>query len=232
MADRFYTPEPLTPGEFILTGQEAHHLATVRRFGRGDRVVLFNGDGNEYPAEIVAAGRRNVVLTVLSGEAVNRERPHALTIAAALPKGDRGEFLVEKLVELGVSRFIPLRTERTVVQPREARLENLQRVVIEASKQCGRNVLMAIDPLTPWQTALGAADSASRIVLHPDGAAMPSVGMDCTIGIGPEGGFTAGEIMAAVSAGWQRVSLGPRILRVETAAIAAAALAASCREIE
>jgi len=228
MASRFFTPGPLAPGEFVLTGAEAHHLATVRRFAPGDRIVLFNGDGSEYSAEIVSTERKRAVLNVLGAEAVSRELPFELTIAAAMPKGDRGDFLIEKLVELGVTRFVPLHTERTIVQPKESRLEKLQQAVIEASKQCGRNVLMRIDELTRWNEFVKQSRDGAKAILHPDGEPLRSLetkSRNVAFAVGPEGGFTEEEVSLAESAGWRRVSLGPRILRVETAAIAAAAWA-------
>ncbi|HEY3787204.1 MAG TPA: RsmE family RNA methyltransferase, partial [Urbifossiella sp.] len=167
MADRFFTTDSLAPGEYLLTGAEAHHLAAVRRFVPGDRVVLFNGDGNEYPAEILAVERKHVGLHIGNVNSVNRELPFRIEVAAAMPKGDRGDFLVEKLVELGVARFIPLRTKRTIVQPKESRLEKLHHAVIEASKQCGRNVLMEISPLTAWDTFVLQAKAGFRGMLHP-----------------------------------------------------------------
>src|SRR5262245_4508276 len=150
MADRFFLDQPLAPGPVQLRGPEAHHLATVCRLRPGDRVVLFNGDGREYPAAVRDVSRRDVSLDVLAVESPARELPLALTVAAALPRGDRASFLVEKLTELGVTAFVPLSTARSVVQPREAKLEKLQRQVIEASKQCGRNVLMRVEALTAW----------------------------------------------------------------------------------
>jgi 16S rRNA (uracil1498-N3)-methyltransferase len=232
MADRFYTPGPLTPGEFILEGPEAHHLATVRRITAGARVVLFCGDGLDYPAELVAADRKRAVLNVLPPVAVNRELGFRLEIAAALPKGDRGDFLVEKLTELGATRLIPLQTQRTVVLPKGNRLANLRRAVIEASKQCGRNVLMEIDRLQTWPEVVASPDLPTvRVILHPgqehaavasfDAGAVGSGGV--ALAIGPEGGFSDEEIDEAERNGWMKVSLGPRILRVETAAIAMAA---------
>ncbi len=239
MPPRFYTPDPLAPGEYILSGPEAHHLATVRRLGPGDRVVLFNGDGRDYPAEVVAADRKRAVLTVLRAETADRELPFPLHVAAAMPKGDRGDFLVEKLTELGVSRFTPLATERTVVQPKESRLDRLQHAVVEASKQCGRSVLMRVDPLTRWPALLAAPDLPPvRVLLHPPdpGAAarhlsdLPREAVrsgGAVFAVGPEGGFADAEVSAAEAAGWVPVSLGPRVLRVETAALAAAAWAAA-----
>ncbi|MFO0798752.1 MAG: RsmE family RNA methyltransferase [Gemmataceae bacterium] len=228
MADRFYTPDALSPGEYVLTGPEAHHLATVRRFGPGDRVVLFNGDGADHPAEVVATDRKRTHLLVHPAVPVDRELPFQLEIAAALPKGDRGDYLVEKLTELGVSRFTPLLTERTIVEPKEARLEKLRHTVIEASKQCGRNVLMRVAPLTTWAAFLASADLLpQRQILHTTGERMalgPASAGGVVIAVGPEGGFTDAEVEAAK--GWVRVGLGPRVLRVETAAVAAAAWAA------
>jgi 16S rRNA (uracil1498-N3)-methyltransferase len=237
MADRFFAPGPLVPGEFILEGPEAHHLATVRRIAPGDRVVLFCGDGFDYPAEVVATDRKRVLLNVLPPVAVNRELGFRLEIAAALPKGDRGDFLVEKLTELGVTRLIPLQTQRTVVLPKESRLEKLRHAVIEASKQCGRNVLMQIDPLTPWEVLVNSPIQPKvRVILHPslgktDALSLGDLSRDAIhsggvqFAIGPEGGFTTEEVEWCHVTGWAALSLGPRILRVETAASAVAAWA-------
>jgi 16S rRNA (uracil1498-N3)-methyltransferase len=149
-----------------------------------------------------------------------------------MPKGDRGDFLIEKLTELGVSRFTPLETSRTVVHPKEARIDKLRQAVIEASKQCGRNVLMQVRPMTPWAAMLTAPDlPAVRVLLHTDDGEnrlsdLPSDAIQqggVIVAVGPEGGFTAEEVAAAEAAGWVRASLGRRVLRVETAAVAAAA---------
>jgi 16S rRNA (uracil1498-N3)-methyltransferase len=229
MADRFYTPDPLAVGECALHGADAHHLAAVRRFQPGDRVVLFNGDGHEYPAEVVAVGKKQVTLTVLSREAVNREVPFPVVVGATLPKGDRADYLIEKLVEVGATRFVPLVTERSVVIPKETKAEKLTRAVIEASKQCGRNVLMAVDPPTKLADYLTRPDLPPlRLLLHTSGGV--SVTQDdrthgLALAIGPEGGFSPEEVTAATAAGWRTVSFGPRVLRVETAAVIAAAWA-------
>src|SRR5438093_5854105 len=139
MADRFYVNCRLAPGPVELRGPEAHHLATVLRARPGDAVCLFNGDGAEYPAIVVEVGRNLVTLNVTGREEPPRELGYGLEVAAPLPKGDRGDFLIEKLTELGVTDFVPLRTQRSIVHPRETRLDKLERAVIEASKQCGRN---------------------------------------------------------------------------------------------
>jgi 16S rRNA (uracil1498-N3)-methyltransferase len=235
MSDRFYVPAPPPAGEFVLTGPEAHHLAAVRRFAPGDRVVLFTGDGNEYPAAVLSVGKKQVALSVFAGVPVDREVGFRLEVAAALPKGDRGDFLVEKLTELGVTRFVPLVTARAVVRPGASRVAALRRAVIEASKQCGRNLMMRVEEPAAWEAVVKAGDlPGRRLILHPGAKYLtpqpPSLrekgekDQGVIVAVGPEGGFTDDEVAAAVAAGWERVSLGPRVLRVETAAVAAAAL--------
>ena len=112
MADRFYFDGPLGPGDVTLDGPEAHHLVHVRRFALGDCVTLLNGDGHEYPAAIVEIGKKRAILHVTGVATPDREIGFSLHIAAALPKGDRSVFLIEKLTELGVTDFTPLATER------------------------------------------------------------------------------------------------------------------------
>jgi len=227
MADRFYTPEALGIGEFVLTGPEAHHIANVRRFVTGDLVTLFNGDGHDYPAEVLGTGKKAVTLMILRAEPVDRELPFPLVVASALPKGDRADFLIEKLTELGVTRFMPLITTRAVVHPKQSSVEKFRRAVIEASKQCGRNRLMTVDAVQEWPSFLASADlPATRFVLHtgPDLPGLAGTPGGMVIAVGPEGGFTPAEVAAALAAGWRAASLGPRVLRVETAALAAAAL--------
>jgi 16S rRNA (uracil1498-N3)-methyltransferase len=228
MAVRFYVNCPLSVGPVVLAGPEAHHLATVLRARPGNPVCLFNGDGAEYQAVVSEVHKKQVMVDVTGRHTPQRELDFRLEVAAPLPKGDRGDFLLEKLTELGATRFVPLRTERSVVNPREARLEKLERAVIEASKQCGRNVLMELGPLTTWADYCRDAElPAERWVAHPGGEPMPAVPRagGVAIAVGPEGGFTDEEIAMARNAGWITVGLGPRILRIETAALA---LAVNC----
>src|SRR5262249_26253437 len=143
--------------------------------------------------------------------------------AAPLPKGDRGKFLIEKLTELGVSAYVPLRTQRSVVHPAQTHSERLKRQVIEASKQCGRNILMEVRELTSWTQFLSTPGLPDcRVLSHPGGQgvlAQHGERGDIAIAVGPEGGFSDTEISCASEAGWRIVGLGPRLLRVETAAI-------------
>jgi 16S rRNA (uracil1498-N3)-methyltransferase len=230
MAERFYVNCELKPGTVLVQGTEAHHLAVVCRLRPGDAVCLFNGDGRQYPARIEEVGRRSVALEVLAVEQPQRELPFRLEVAAPLPKGDRAQFLVEKLTELGVTSFVPLRTTRSVVHPRETKRDKLQRYVIEASKQCGRNVLLQVRPMIDWLEYCRSPDlPAHRILGHPGGEreAKNTAEGDTVVAVGPEGGFTEEEIALAQAASWHLLDLGPRILRIETAAIALAIRAGS-----
>jgi 16S rRNA (uracil1498-N3)-methyltransferase len=231
MSERFYVSSPLAPGEVVLEGAEARHLATVCRLRAGDRVCLFNGDGREYPAAVQDVGKRTVTLSVLGVEGPRRELSFRLVVAAPLPKGDRAQFLIEKLSELGVTRFVPLLTRRSVVQPRESKQDKLERWVIEASKQCGRNVLMEIARPEEWASYCRRDDlPARRLLAHfgenPGAIEKLREPCDVAVAVGPEGGFTDDEIALARAAAWQVVGLGPRILRIETAALVLAAVAA------
>jgi 16S rRNA (uracil1498-N3)-methyltransferase len=158
-------------------------------------------------------------------------------VGVALPKGDRQKWLVEKLTEVGVTVLVPLSTERGVAQPTTSALERLRRSVVEAAKQCGRNRLMTVREPASWNEFLDKRDWVApgsresphtrRLLAHPSGTPLSQLDLRITsptqLAIGPEGGFSDAEITAAVEAGWKLVNLGPRILRVETAAVALAA---------
>jgi 16S rRNA (uracil1498-N3)-methyltransferase len=229
MSQRFFVLSPILGPRVSLTDAEAHHVTQVMRGKVGDAVLLFDGSGAEFTARIARLSRHAVELEVLSRQEVNRELPRELTLGVALPKGDRQRWLIEKAVELGVSRVVPLQTARGVAQPLEHVLERLRRAVVEASKQCGRNRLLEIAAPQTLGEFLGTAPhDAWRLLADPDPSAVPAGDLRAPdtchailVAIGPEGGFTDQELQAAV--GWQRVSLGPRVLRIETAAIAVAA---------
>jgi 16S rRNA (uracil1498-N3)-methyltransferase len=230
MADRFYVNSQLGPGAILVQDAEAHHLAVVCRVRPDDRVTLFNGDGREYPGRVVEVKRREVLIEIEQVLTPARELPFPLEVAAPLPKGDRAQFLVEKLTELGVTAYHPLQTARSVVHPGEGKREKLHRHVIEASKQCGRNVLMQIEPPVSWAILCERKQPALRVLAHPGGDS-PGEALDASVAdgillaVGPEGGFTDEEVARATGGGWRCVGLGPRILRIETAALV---LAAAC----
>jgi 16S rRNA (uracil1498-N3)-methyltransferase len=204
------------------------------RGSAGDQIVVFNGQGGEYLARVDQVRRAEILLTLLERREIDRQPRLRVTLGAALPKGDRQRWLIEKAVELGAERFIPLQTRRSVGHGAEEAAQKLRRAAIEAAKQCGGNRLLAIKPRVDWSAWLAAAPQhAARWIAHPGSASRAASEFlhDCAraeeawLAIGPEGGFTDEEVEAGVAQGWKLVSLGPRLLRVETAALALLATA-------
>lgn len=232
MSERFFVASPIVGDRATLSGDEARHLSAVMRAAGGDEVTLFDGSGAEFTGRIESIRKQAVELAITERREISRELAREVTLAVALPKGDRQKWLVEKATELGVTRLIPLITERGVAQPVDSALERLRRSVIEASKQCGRNVLLDIGPPAAAADFFASAPStAQRLIADPGGAPLASTmapeDQPIIAAIGPEGGFSPTELAAASTAGWQTVNLGPRILRVETAAVAIAAWAST-----
>jgi 16S rRNA (uracil1498-N3)-methyltransferase len=244
---------PEAGAAFTLRGDEAHHMLNVVRVRVGEEVSLFDGSGAVACARLLQGRRGEAALQVLSVETVDVEAPRKLTIACALPRATRMDFLVEKCCELGVHRFLPMVTRRSVVDPldrQENHLVRWRRIALEASKQCGRTRLMEITAVLPFESALltgepeagrlscavrgallSCAERGARLIASPapsgpglaEFAAGLQPGQSVTAFIGPEGGFTPEELDSAARAGCAAVSMGPRILRVETAAVGLAA---------
>lgn len=229
--ERFFLPQPLQLATIELDGSEAHHLLHVLRAKVGDRVGLFNGQGDEAIAELVNHRKRSAELRIIDCWSTPTESDEFI-LATALPKGDRARWLVEKATELGVTRIIPLRTTRSVVEPGEGKMDKLTQAAIAACKQCGRSHLPRLDPLTPLNevlrevasgslpTVMLLADPKSDRTIHQAIAAAASPPNTILTLIGPEGGFTEDEHTAAIAAGATAVRLGTHILRIETAALA------------
>jgi 16S rRNA (uracil1498-N3)-methyltransferase len=211
---RLHHPEPLASGGEVSIGEDdARYLTRVLRLPVGAPVVLFDGRGGEYEATIASAGRRRVVLAVGTHRPVECESALAITVAQGISRGERMDHVVQKTTELGAAAIVPLVCERGVVRLDEkraaARLEHWQRVAAGACRQCGRNRLPRIAPIT----ALGR-----RLTdIEPAGAGMAG---PVVLLVGPEGGLTEQEAMAASDAGFLPIRLGPRVLRTETAAVA------------
>lgn len=224
MAERYFLPEFPSGDCSELAGSEFHHLAHVMRANPGDHIVVFDGQGNQADAQIVGISKSRASLR-LADRRLDPSPRRNILLATAVPKADRFRWLVEKATELGVSRLIPLQTTRSVVAPGVLRLEKARQTVIEACKQSGRNRLMSIEPLTRWEDLLRETfPTTVTFVADPTGrplAAFPADARanDVLLVAGPEGGLTAIEGAQAVEAGASLVSLGPRVLRVETAAI-------------
>lgn len=231
---RLHLDANLLPGTQIkLSAQVATHAARVLRLQPGDTVILFNGDGSEYPARLVAAGTREASAHIESRVAGKAESPLRITLAQALARGEKMDWIVQKAVELGVAAIVPLTTERSEVklddQRAAKRLEHWRAIVIAACEQSGRSVVPSItapQPLETWCANL-APDEAARMVLHPGADIRPRslhpTPRAVNLAIGPEGGFGERDLAALHTAGFRQLSLGPRILRTETAGLAATA---------
>ncbi|WP_010582979.1 16S rRNA (uracil(1498)-N(3))-methyltransferase [Schlesneria paludicola] len=230
MTHRFYCSDLSELGSVRLVETEAHHLVHVLRHDVGDQVELFDGRGLAAICRITAVRKRDADLEILT----SRRDPvplTLLTLATGVPKGDRFEWLIEKATELGVARVIPLTTTRSVVDPRDSKLDKLRQTVITACKQSGQNHLMEITPVVAWTEFLRDHDPAAELLIaHPRGADVGLVSEDAKsssraiiAAIGPEGGFSDDEVQSAVTHGAKIIRLGPRILRIETAALALAA---------
>ena len=233
MTSRYFVDPPINTDIVTLAGPEAHHMIHVMRASPGAEVVLFDGSGAEFLAKVTQIDRSLVELAVLSREEADRELPVEVTLGVPLPKGDRQKWLIEKAVELGVRRIVPLRTARSVADPGEKALKRLRQTVIVASKQCGRNRLLQIDEPASWNDFVQSRGEVTcRLLAHP-GSACPDGEVDghadrllpehlpeqVVLAVGPEGGFSCDEVALATAAAWRMIDLGPRILRIETAAI-------------
>jgi 16S rRNA (uracil1498-N3)-methyltransferase len=230
--DRFYSPK-LTEGAVVeLDNEEFHHLAHVLRKQVGDRIALFDGCGRSAIGQIESLGRRGVQVRVEPPVSCDSESNPVLTLATAVPKGDRAKWLIEKLTELNVDIWTPLQTARGIVDPRLPRLEKFQHSVIAACKQCGRNRLLKVHPPHTLQEWLMREQQHGAILIaDPQGEPINQALERLTWGpslrlaaaVGPEGGLSLEELELARQAGAVCVSLGSNILRIETAAIAMAA---------
>jgi 16S rRNA (uracil1498-N3)-methyltransferase len=231
MAPRFYVDTPLAANSTIdLPARIAHHATHVLRLRDGDRVVVFDGRGGEYPARLADRGAR---ARLEAHDPVEREAPIPLALMQAWIAIDKLEWVVEKAVELGVGRIVLAPARRSVVQLAGARLdrriERLREIVVAACCQCGRNRLPDLAAESDFAAALAAAapPGTTGLLLHPDAApwlpAAAIAGQGFAVAVGPEGGFDAGELALAARHGYRAVRLGARVLRTETAGLAALA---------
>ena len=232
-ATRLYCDLALSPGaEVILPEAAARHAVSVLRLQEGDTLTLFNGEGGEYRASLVAVSKRETRARLLEFHATERESPIQLTLALGISAGERMDYSLQKATELGVSAIVPLATERSVVklagERADKRLQHWQHVVIAACEQCGRNRVPTVAPVQTLYAYLAGVDKSGRLLLlSPEaGAPLKQVARAdaAVLLIGPEGGLAPGEYQAAQAGGFEPVSLGPRILRTETAPVAALAV--------
>jgi 16S rRNA (uracil1498-N3)-methyltransferase len=215
-----------------LTGTAATHIARVLRLRVGDALILFDDAGGEYAATVAALLRHSVRVTIGDFLPVDRESPLHVTLAQGISRGERMDIVVQKATELGVKRIVPIAAERTVVRLNAAqaanRLRHWRAIAIAACEQCGRNRLPEITaPMTLQEFLVSGHPEGLRLLLTPNGGRkardLPASSA-ATLLIGPEGGLSDAEHGAALAAQFQGLSLGPRILRTETAALAALAV--------
>ena len=243
---RVFVEGSLNAGTVVdLTRDTAAHLVKVLRARSGDELVLFNGDGLEYSGTIEVVRGSRVSASIGAARSSDRESPFKLTLVQCVPRGDRMDFIVQKATELGVARIVPVLSQRSVVRLDAGQAASKQAhwsaVAVSACEQCGRNRLPAVEAPQPLLSYLGALEPPDisgeflRLVLEPGRAGHASsaawtidiarsAATDAQVAIGPEGGFAPEELEAFDLSAFGRLGLGPRVLRTETAAIAAIAV--------
>lgn len=231
---RVYVDAPLTSGALVsFGGTAAAHVGRVLRLEAGDDVTLFNGDGADYPAKIAAFGRGTVEAAVANRVAARAESPLAVTLVQGIARAERMDLVVQKATELGIAALVPVAAARSVVKldagTRARKREHWRGIAIAACEQCGRARLPAIADPRPLAAVLAEKPAAgARLLLAPDAplslAAAARGEKAIEILVGPEGGLDEAERRAAQDAGFRACRLGPRVLRSETAAIAALAV--------
>ena len=231
LVPRFFAPVELSPGAEIELPERAARHCAVLRLRCGDAVTVFNGEGGEFAAKLTRASRNNARAVVISMQAVERESPLAIVLAQCVSSGDRMDVTLQKSTELGVSRIVPIASERSVVRlssdRADRRVAHWRNVVVAACEQCGRNRVPEIAAITDLATFLGRVrGEGMRLLLAPDAdrdlkhLEPPRA---VTLLVGPEGGLTLGERRDAGTSGFEPVRFGPRVLRTETAPLAAIA---------
>lgn len=228
---RFYCQQPLSPGQLATLPAEVAHHIHVLRLAVGDEVVLFNGDGGECLGRLAHAGKKEASVEVLSRAEPAVELPYAVLLAQALPEGSKMEWIVEKAVELGAAAVQPLAARRSVVklsaERAEKKLEHWRGIVEAATCQSGRTRVAEVMPPVDVGGWLSKPAHGRRILLSPRGTATlaewarTNEPQDLALMVGPEGGFSPEEEDAAIAAGALPLTMGARILRTETAALAA-----------
>ncbi|HKK17022.1 MAG TPA: 16S rRNA (uracil(1498)-N(3))-methyltransferase [Gammaproteobacteria bacterium] len=229
---RIYQPATLISGQQLeLLPEAAHHVLNVLRMKDGQALILFNGEGGQFDALIERAGKRRVEVRIGEHHQQDCESPLHFTLAQAISRGKHMDLTLQKAVELGVSRFVPVHSEfsniRLDPEQQHKRLEHWRRVVIAACEQCGRNRLPVIEAPQTLPEWLAGGVEALKLILHPRADVSPvDIHQQPTHVIllaGPEGGFSNEECDLAKTHGYLAIRLGPRILRTETAALVALA---------
>ncbi len=230
---RVFVESVLQIGEIVnLENDAAHYLGRVLKVRTGDTVQVFNGRGGCYEAGIIGIDKRSVSIKPLRYLAENNESALALTLAQGISRGQHMDYTVQKAVELGVTRIVPLFTEfsnvRLAAERAGKRLDHWQKIITSACEQSGRNILPVLVEPVPLQEWVSSDTSPLKLLMDPEAgqglSMLTANNSNITLLCGPEGGLSQKEIEYALACGYQKISLGPRILRTETAAIAAIAV--------
>ncbi|MDW6093916.1 16S rRNA (uracil(1498)-N(3))-methyltransferase [Vibrio rhizosphaerae] len=227
---RIYHPEKIRAASLVTLSEDAAgHVGRVLRMQTGQDILLFDGHGAEYPAELVEISKKTVTAQVGEAEVNDNESPLHLHLGQVISRGDKMEFTIQKSVELGVNTITPLLSERCGVkldQKRfEKKLQQWQKVVIAACEQCGRNTIPEIRPIMTLADWCSEETQALKLNLHPRASysinTLPTPEQGIRLLIGPEGGLSAEEIQMTKNHQFEEILLGPRVLRTETAALTA-----------
>lgn len=227
---RIYQPGSYGSGQTLeLSSAQGQHVSVVLRMQAGEKITLFSGDNREWEAVIVSAHKKKVEVSIINEKRLSRESPKRIHLVQAISKGERMEFVMQKAVELGVASITPVLSERSVVRLDEERMEKKwsqwQAIAIAACEQSGRNQIPQIEKIRHLKEVLQAQWDACKLVLHPGTEKTwrdyRFSEANIVLLVGPEGGFSEQEINLILAYNFHSLALGPRILRTETAAIAA-----------
>jgi len=229
---RIFTPQSLTPNStLVLAEAQSHYLSKVLRMQAGRELILFNGEGGEYSAEISAVNKKTVEVNIGEFFSGNRQSHLQLELAIGVSRGERMDWVLQKATELGVTKITPLLTERTEVklsgERADKKMEHWQQIIISACEQSQRNILPELSEPKTFSEWVASSDAELKFVLHHrDSKALPAdkTPQSVALLIGPEGGLDENEIAQAVKYGFAPLTLGPRVLRTETAPVAAISL--------
>lgn len=230
---RIFSSRPLRAGGTVtLDGDAANHVLRVLRLRTGDALVVFDGSGSDYDGEIAGLGRDTVDVRLGTGRAIAAESPLAITLLQGVCRGPRMDTVIQKATELGVARIVPVLAGRSVVkldaEQAERKQEHWRRVAVAAAEQSGRSRVPELEPPRHLEEVVpDAGEHATRLLLDPAGASLrrlPAPAGPVALLVGPEGGLTEAERRLAADFGFVAAALGPRILRTETAPLAALAL--------
>ena len=231
----FVDSSAIEPDKIIITGDDAHHLSKVLRIREDEEVTVCDKNGTDYLCSVKSIGASEVALWILQKLPSVSEPPVSITLYQGVPKGDKLETVIQKCVELGAVRIVPVAMKRCVAIIKEKdkakKRERMQRIALEAAKQCGRAIVPAVEEVMSFDKALESVAQSFELKLLPYEAEKDNSiktilknntnAKNICIFIGPEGGFDSSEVSRALECGFHSVSLGPRILRTETAPLAA-----------